>query len=628
MRDAGATTATRVLAVMLAAGVCTYPGFPRAQGVRGPAPSAAASGPSGSDDRAGKGDVPGDDALLPAIWEAIGGGLGPVRWGGSTGIDLRSQQSQGAVTRRQHLEFLNLNAATYVYQPWFAQVSGGLGLITSTETPGGAQSTGVTGNGSVQVFPFSRFPFHGYFDVNDSRSSGELTGSEYTNTRYGVRQTYRPARSAATYIGSYDRSTLNSGTFGNDTVDSLTGQYTNSFGPHGFDVSGNHTRNTRAFGEGSTLDRYSARHSWRPNDALQVENLATFNRSDFRLLSAGVIPDNRSQVMQLSSFGIWRPETEKPLTVSGGLRYFQAETAAANTVTDTQSFNGNIAANYSISPYTRTFAAATATQANLGASSVLITTQSIGASHAPETRMIGSYRYGWNTSGSMSNQTGGEGGGRQNVNAQIGHNLTRTDTLGGNASLTTNYGQSYATVLDTGNATGQTLSHSASATWRKSPTSSSSVYMSASASDSRTTGDNDSEFQMLNLQMSGQLQFSRYASGSANLTMQTYRQSNANTPDSGFRNAVAGTISYQHSRAFGVPQLRYSLLGQINTMQQETRLTGDVNALRDEVTYSVEQRLDYNIGRLETRLTARIAEINHRRSAQIFLRISRRFGSF
>ena len=83
------------------------------------------------------------------------------------------------------------------------------------------------------------------------------------------------------------------------------------------------------------------------------------------------------------------------------------------------------------------------------------------------------------------------------------------------------------------------------------------------------------------------------AYGSANVTLQTYRQSNPNTPDTGFRNTMAGTVSYRHGSAFGVPRLRYSLLGQVNTLPQETRLTGDVNALRDRVTFSIEQRLDY-----------------------------------
>ena len=629
MRDRGAATTARVLAVMLAAGAGAYPtGSLRAQGARGTALSATAADAVAVKDVAGKAESAGDDALLPAIWAAMNGGLGPVRWGGSTGIGLRSQQSGNNATQRQHEEFLNLNAATYLFQPWFAQVSGGIGLRTSSANgAGGAQSTSVTGDGTALVFPMSRFPFFGYFNVSDSRSSGEAIGSEYTSKRYGVRQNYRPVQGAETYSASYDRSTL-SGSFGDDTVDSLSGVYTNVLGPHGINASGNWSRNTRALGEGSTLDRYTARHNWRPSDTLQVENLATFSRSDFHLLSAGAITENRSQVTQLNSFGTWRPETEKPLTVSGGLRYFQAETMFSDASSNAQSFSGNVAANYSLTPYTNTFASAAVTQATVGAASVFITSQSVGASHAPETWMIGNYRYGWNTSAAMFNQTGGEAGGRQSVNTQVGHTLTRTDTLGNHVSLTTSYRQSYSATMDTGNDPSQTLSHSASATWQKSPTTASSVYLSASASDSRTMGNNESEFQMLNLQMSGQLQFSRAAYGNANLTLQTYRQSSANTPDSGFRNSAAGTISYQHGRAFGVPQLRYSLLGQVNTLPSDTRLTGDVNALRDTVTYSVEQRLDYNIGRLETRLLFRIAETNNRRNSLIFLRISRRLGDF
>jgi hypothetical protein len=84
-----------------------------------------------------------------------------------------------------------------------------------------------------------------------------------------------------------------------------------------------------------------------------------------------------------------------------------------------------------------------------------------------------------------------------------------------------------------------------------------------------------------------------------------------------------------HARAFGVRGLRYTLMFNANTTrsQSDTRLEGNPDAGRDQVTRSLEQRLDYRIGRLDVRLSTRLAEIDGKKNALVLLRISRDFGS-
>ena len=48
--------------------------------------------------------------------------------------------------------------------------------------------------------------------------------------------------------------------------------------------------------------------------------------------------------------------------------------------------------------------------------------------------------------------------------------------------------------------------------------------------------------------------------------------------------------------------------------------------MREQVAWSFEQRLEYRIGKLETRLSYRLAEIDGKKNALLFLRVAREFG--
>ena len=187
------------------------------------------------------------------------------------------------------------------------------------------------------------------------------------------------------------------------------------------------------------------------------------------------------------------------------------------------------------------------------------------------------------------------------------------------------------------------ISHNAGVSWRAYPSESLTSYVSLSAADSRNTGDNENSFQLINFQANGQWQLSRYSSASADFTWQHTRQSNnlhqvdrgttsellEDSESEGSGTAMGGSMSYVHARAFGVRGLRYSLLFNANSSRtvSDTRQEGNPDAGRDLVTKSLEQRLDYRIGRLSLRLSTRIAEVDGKKNALVLLRISRDFGS-
>ncbi len=571
----------------------------------------------------------------------FGWGLPPLRWGGATTTDLRMDRSADQPRRLQQTEIGNIRAASYIWQPWFAQVSGGLGLVTSRERGGGSaglsanqpqqtRSSAVTGNGDATLFPVSRFPFNAYFDVSDSRASGELTASDSTNTRFGMRQAYRPLEGNANYSASFNRSTLESSSFGRDTVNALAASMNRNFGPQSFDVSGSHTRNTRSnTGEGTAFSNLFARHSYRPEETdLSVESLASASSSDFRLLSTGVPFNNRSRFAQANTFVTWRPGEDSPLYLTGGARFFQS--AIANNAGESQSItmSGNMAATYALSHQTRVSGSATATQLLTDTANALLTTQAANASHIGNPAGILGFVYHWNAGANIANQTGAAEGSRQNAGGQLGHNVTRNLILGENSQINFGLGQNVGATFDTVTARAQTLSHNANASWRLLRNATTSAYLSALGADSRTSGQNASQFQMINFQASGQIQFSRSSTAAANLTLQGVRQSTPSTPSAGFNFSSSGNLSYFHARAFNVPRLRYSALYNINESQFRTRLQGDVNAPRERVNQSFEQRLDYSVGRIAMRLSMRVAEIEGRRSSMVFFRLGREFGNF
>ncbi len=582
-------------------------------------------------------DLQGNDAS-PASPAAPEWRIPPVRWGGSLTTEVRDYRSEGELRRLQAVGIADIRGASYVWQPWFATLSGGLGWLAASDEamnpgpdqqPRDATSTAVTGNGEATVFPLSRFPFNAYYGVTDSRASGEQTLSDIRNTRTGVRQSYRPPEGDANYAARFDRSTLESEAFGRDTVNALAASMNSTSGPQAFDLSGSRTSNTRSdSGESAVLSQFVGRHSYRPDPEFSVENLASATRSDFRLVSAGLPSDSRSQFAQANSFMSWRPEEGSPLQLTGGGRMFRS--LIANSVGDAEALtlSGNLGATYAVGPRTSLTGGATVTQVYSDAADNRTTTQNAGATHLGEPLPLLSSVYTWNATANIANQSGLVDGDRKNASGQLGHNLARNLKVEEGSQVDLGFGQSLSRTYDTATGDSQTFINSGTASWRLTREAATTAYVGLLASDSRTTGYNANHFELINLQASGQMQFDRNSSATLNLTAQGVRQSREPVPDAFRTYNTSGNLSYSHMRAFDVPRLRYQALYSINESQSTTRLQGDVNAPREQVSKSFEQRLDYGLGRLATRLSMRIAEIDGRRNTLIFFRVTREFGSY
>lgn len=586
-------------------------------------------------------DLDSADAANPEEYPGgLGWGLPPVRWGGNLAADFRADRIGNQSRRLRLTELATIRASSYIYQPWFALVSGGLGFVAGRERVSDTVAlnldqssrtsySAVTGNGDLTLFPVSRFPFNAYYDVSDSRASGEPNTDDFTNTRWGMRQSYRPPEGGDNYIASFNRSTLESQSFGRDTVNALEASMNRNAGPQSFDLAARYTSNTRSLtGEHTGLSELHARSSYSPEPELSVESLASLSNSDYRLLFAGVPTDNRSNFTQASTFATWRPQEYSSLYLTGGGRLFRSVIESGTDKAQTLTLSGNLAATYALNRQTSIAAGASATQLVTDSVGRLITTQTAAITRISDPVGIFGANYTWNIGANFSNQTGIPEGARQDLGGQFGHNINRSVTLGEYSQADFGFGQSASTSYDNVTGRAQTLNNNANASWRLYSATATSAYVSLLGTDSRTSGINANHFQMVNFQVSGQVQFNQVSYAAANLTVQAIRQSTPDTPRTSAPGHSSGNLSYFRQNAFGVPRLRYAALYNINESQFTSRLQGDVDAPRERVDQSFEQRLDYSLGRIALRLSMRFARIEGRPEALIFFRVDREFGSF
>lgn len=606
---------------------------------------------------------PRDDTAAPTQGEegtlqGLKWGLAPIRWGGRLSDEFRWATATDQPRRFQHLQLGDLRVGTYIWQPWLAQVTGNLGFVSGTEriTGGadaggdsepGSRTTSLTGAGTLSLFPVSRFPFQASFDVSDSRASGQFTANDYVSKRITLRQSYQPQQSTTRMMASFDRSVLTSTSFGTDTVDAWNGSYSTGFDNQNVEVTGSRTTNKRSSdAQASIFNLLSARHTYRPDADLSVESLFSYNNSDLRQKAFGTLNSNRAEFVQANTFFTWRPDEELPLYITGGGRFFTTSTDNDGAANRSQSLSGNIAATYSHDRNLSLAGSATVVQARSDTRSALMSTQSGSANYVGDPIKFGNFSYVWNAGASLNNQFGGRDAANSNLAGQFGHSLARDFSLSADSSIGINAGQSVSVNADRALGQSHTLSHNAGASWRLSRDESLATFLSLTAADTRTTGANASQFQFVNFQVNGQLRTGRYAMFSANLTLQLSRQetspntnlsqdtittptaspiTNAN-PD--WTTNAYGTLGYQNMRLFGTPGLRYMITYSVNTMQANSRLLGEVNASRDQVGQSLEQRVDYRIGRMDVRLSAQVVTLDGKKNALIFLQVGREFGGF
>lgn len=583
----------------------------------------------------------------------------PIAWSGSISYDLRSQRGGSEGSSMAHLLTGTLGLRTYVYQPWLAVVDGNIGLTHgwSRESHSGFSGTGpfgtdaslheairgreqfVTGAVNVGVFPQSRFPFQFHLDRADSRiNSGLASTFDFQTTSWGFSQRYRPLTGRWNMNGAYEHREQTGAEF-RASQDSLTGDFNASWKSNEASLGASHSRaRTQGLDDESRFTTMVGRHSYVPSTDLSVNSTANWTRTQEGVATA----PSDLQVLQFSSVGMLRRGPKLSLTGSARALLLREELAG----TGVDSGGVNLGANYEFSPQLRLTAngGVNATRSGDTASSVF--TGAVGAAYQGESRQIAGARYDWFTSGTLGgvvNQGSDNPGERQvNLSLQLGHTISRTWKTGETSNLGFNAGQSLAwndtrsnardndhlTGGDQGFGASTTLLNTLGVTWQ-SAADGRTVYARASYNDSLELQSRD-RFQLLNAQLSGNLEFDTRRSLSGDLTLQHTQQNSGLLLDGTSAGTItttgaSGEITYQHQRLFDVPRLRF--ISRLRLAQDVLKQPGTLLSLPDRETRVWENRLDWSVGRLDTQVVLRLSQVNGRARQSIMFRVQRSFGN-
>jgi len=226
--------------------------------------------------------------------------------------------------------------------------------------------------------------------------------------------------------------------------------------------------------------------------------------------------------------------------------------------------------------------------------------------------------------------------------AQISHTLSRLFATPDAGTLSVSVTQALSANQNQSIGNSTTLSHSLGMSYGTVWGEQFSGNTSLSLSDILTTGALAQHYRQLSIGFNGMGQLSPLSSANVNLQF-NWNQQTANTQqDFGFPNGsgsnnynnnsqhmvLLGSASYTHTRFLGYRGLRYNLLFTADTRLRDERLLGNTNGEIDQARWTLNNRLDYRIGRLEFRFNAAMNDVGGKKNALLFFQVIRQIGAY
>lgn len=589
---------------------------------------------------------------LPDLTAIMGWSIPPIRWGGNAISTYGLNESSDGGKTFNETQGLNLHASSYIYQPWYAQVNGDLGLLSGSFEQNGnnstatsaSRSTSVTYGGNLSLFPQSRFPFQAYVQSSDSRANANATSVQYTSTRIGARQNYRPEVGPDNYSVSADRSIVSSSNV-RSVVDALQGSYATIIADHNLNANARYSRNIGDVGgQGSNLFSLIGTHSWHPSEEFSIASSANFTNNEIRMLNGSGLSINNSQILQAGSSVTWLPDPDLPLMVSGGGNFLNINTETEAAKARLTNINGYANANYRFSNNLTAAGGLTMTENQSNGTSLFSSGQNASISYSGNPLVFGKYSYNWGTGAGISNQMVSSGEADRSLSGQVQHSLLRNIALSEASAITLNASESFSLTNNSTLGQSSVITHAGGASWRLGLGERSQGMLSATVSDSMSTGNFSSHFRSLSAQGNVQTQLSSHSALTASLYFVLSQQLKApqvtqtattspppTLTTNGSSNTLngSGQVSYTHRNPFDIADLLYTATFQANASQTNLRLiSGDPNALAWQTSKVFQQNLDYRLGRLLFRATSSFATLNGKENASLFFTINREIGDY
>lgn len=565
-------------------------------------------------------------------------GVAPIRWGGELSYGYFALKPDKGATASSHFYQITNRASSYILYPWLAQVNGNLSVAlvrsgSSGDDESSTRAVSITGGLGLNLFPVSRFPFSADLSVTDSRTDGTLTDSGNRSYRLSLRQSYRPIRGRWNTNGSFSASRLE-GEFGSDSVYLLEGNYATQWEKNAFDAHAAASTNEVKTGTNTRNLLLYANHNYRIDNATRVDSNASLTYFDVGQQGGG---SSATGVLQVYSVGSWNPQ-DSPWSASASGRLVRNSSDFGGSGNSTTLAALTIGGSYRASRNLR-FSASGSTSGALGGDSSSLTTSLSGAvTYTGDPLTFGNVSYTWGSSGSISHIMSSDVS-AQSVSASGNHALSRSWILSPWSVMSGSVSQGVAAFRSSGDSgtTGSSLSHSVNLSLSATPGDASTGTIGTGLSDSRSFGDSSSHFRSAHIQIGGNLRLSRDSILSGHMTWRKTEQQSERPIDpltglpievESDNTDLNGNINYQHGRVFGIRGMVYSLQFSASSNRGNERQLGNPDATREGKTRSIDQRLNYRIGRLESQLNMRVAEVDGKKNAALFFRVSRSFGAF
>jgi hypothetical protein len=567
---------------------------------------------------------------------------------------------------------VNLRAATYIWQPWFAQLKGGVGVISGKNYTGFQQvdDTSVVGNGTLSMFSQSRFPLSVSHVVSDSRTSvGALTPNiNFTSKSTDVRQTYRPLsglsdtnayynRSNSTILPinsqvgresigkrynlqheqrlpdsstrfglAYDYNNLNIAESGDNLVIAKTANASTQFVNQ--TLSAEVRRNESKFDVNSTdlqSQGSNVNHIYRPSSLFSLVTQGMYDKTH----SSAPINVIDNHFLQATTTAAWQPDADLPLFISAGGNFSENKTESVNPAIATplvenisKNRSGNLSASYNASPNVNYSLAGIYASTRSNVIDNQSWSGSGGANYLSNTQQFGIASYNWNANAAAVAASHTTQRSSRSLSGGLGHALNAPKTLQDGSSLDINAGQSLLVRDSLLNGLSTSLTNTAGALWRPLAGETTSGSVSLAVADIRIMGgDNRNQYQTLTLGVNGLNQSSVNSRATGAATLQW-----SNNGRGQVTKTANASLGYQHDRPFDVQGLRYNLSLSVLYMNFENTVT-EINQLNRRSGSILDQSLNYNIGRTFVRLNGIISRFTNFNSDSIFVLIGRNFGS-
>lgn len=585
------------------------------------------------------------------ISSELGGNIRYTYFGNNLGVARNSSNDFGVNVIYQ------VRAASYFWQPWFAEVSGGLGVwadssITNySPPPTTTKSANATlmGDAALNLLKYSRFPFKARIYKSGNHSSGTANGinSDHRDKGYELSQEYRSLNGKIDSLAGFVHNIGGRANFGTEETSDHLNLYLSAlpFQHQSLRISGNFIDTSHPLiGETIISDSLSTNHLYQPSASFSIASLLDLVKTNYTQ-KPGIITlqQNDYNSQQLSSYASWRP-IGSPLTVTSSVRLYRSDYSSIispNLRSDATNFN--LGANYAWSPLLRTYGSVNVYDDNNGIQTVstnaaLAAQKVFGSSEGIN---IGDYRYTRYGTASLSNATVTSNSNLttspgsanltsttsvQSLGGNLGHSLRKSTSLA-DGRLTISLNQTFSETLSSRHTPFSHLTSIGSWSWKRSVGREITDFR-LTASDSRDLTGQQSFFQLVNLQAIRDVRLIHHQSLNGSLTIQTTRSgyggyTGVSTP---LVTSPSASVRYDNQRLFSVSNLTLSSNLQLTAhdiVSSQTNQSGYSSVNTSIVSWDTD--LNYFIGRLRLRALLHIAEVNNTTQSSLWFTMSRGF---